>query len=108
MHCMTETKHGIIVKAEFRSEKEAEKCWSVSVDAVFQAHEDIRLPVTFSILGKATTKLISLEKGNNNLSFCLSVEDPVKNFPLNFIGTESTEALLRIDGESITGSVSFH
>ncbi len=105
---MTETKHGIIVKAEFRSEKETEKSWSVSVDAVFQAYEDIRLPVTFSILGKATTKLISLEKGNNNLSFCLSVEDPVKNFPLNFIGTECTEALLRIDGESITGSVSFH
>lgn len=104
---MTKTAHGNIVSASFSSERKDERLWLVRFHIEFEASQELRIPLTFSVLGKARTRLVSMEKGVNTIEDVLELEDPVKNNPFSFIGTSSTEAMARLDGETVTGEVTF-
>lgn len=73
----------------------------------FTSDEDIRVPVTFTVLSAARTRLVTLEKGMNALEFSLQLEDPKRNNPFSFLGTDEAEALIRIDGAEVSAPVSF-
>lgn len=104
---MTKTAHGYIENVEFTAAEDGDGLWTVSVRFCFSCPSEIRLPVTFSILGKAMTRLVSFSGGSSRQTFSLTLDHPVESNPLSFIGTRETEAMLRLDGETVTGNVSF-
>ena len=50
---MTKTAHGYIENVEFTAAEDGDGLWTVRACFVFSCPSEIRLPVTFSILGKA-------------------------------------------------------
>lgn len=80
---------------------------TVSYCLTYRADEECRIPLTFSILGKATTKLCSFKKGLNDISSSLDFKDAKASNPIAFMGGDSAEALVRIDGLSIPVDVDF-
>ena len=105
---MQETQvHGSIGKVTFTTARTEGDVYIVTAEVTFVSREEIRLPVTFTVLGKARTKLVQMNKGENSLSMTVSLENPVKNNPLVFLGSDSTEAIVRIDGQTVSQEVRF-
>lgn len=105
---MQETQvHGSIGKVTFTTARAEGDVYDVTAEVIFVSSEETRLPVTFTILGKARTKLVQMNKGENSITLTVSLEDPVKNNPLAFLGSDSTEAIVKIDGQTVSQEVRF-
>ena len=117
---MTKCTHGTIDGLSVRAACTGGTTWQVDASFTFTSDEDIRVPVTFTVLSAARTRLVTLEKGSaartrlvtlekgmNALEFSLQLEDPKRNNPFSFLGTDEAEALIRIDGAEISAPVSF-
>ena len=104
---MTKCTHGTIDDLSVRAACTGGTTWQVDASFTFTSDEDIRVPVTFTVLSAARTRLVTLEKGMNALEFSLQLEDPKRNNPFSFLGTDEAEALIRIDGAEISAPVSF-
>lgn len=104
---MTKCTHGTIDGLSVRAACTGGTAWQVDASFTFTSDEDIRVPVTFTVLSAARTRLVTLEKGMNALEFSLQLEDPKRNNPFSFLGTDEAEALIRIDGAEIGAPVSF-
>lgn len=104
---MTKCTHGTIDGLSVRAACTGGTTWQVDASFTFTSDEDIRVPVTFTVLSAARTRLVTLEKGMNALEFSLQLEDPKRNNPFSFLGTDEAEALIRIDGAEISAPVSF-
>ena len=104
---MTKCTHGTIDGLSVRAACTGGTTWQVDASFTFTSDEDIRVPVTFTVLSAARTRLVTLEKGMNALEFSLQLEDPKRNNPFSFLGTDEAEALIRIDGAEISTPVSF-
>lgn len=102
---MSDTKHGRVASVHFSSEPLEGGSWRVSLLLVFIADEDGRIPLTFSVLGKAHTRLVAVSKGENRITDELVLDDPKGNNPFSFIGTDSVEALAKVDGVGLSGDV---
>ena len=104
---MTKCTHGTIDGLSVRAACTGGTTWQVDASFTFTSDEDIRVPVTFTVLSAARTRLVTLEKGVNALEFNLQLDDPKRNNPFSFLGTDEAEALIRIDGAEISAPVSF-
>ena len=104
---MTKCTHGTIDGLSVRAACTGGTTWQVDASFTFTSDEDIRLPVTFTVLSAARTRLVTLEKGVNTLEFNLQLDDPKRNNPFSFLGTDEAEALIRIDGAEVSAPVSF-
>lgn len=104
---MTKCTHGTIDGLSVRAACTGGTTWQVDASFTFTSDEDIRVPVTFTVLSAARTRLVTLEKGVNALEFSLQLEDPKRNNPFSFLGTDEAEALIRIDGAEVSAPVSF-
>lgn len=104
---MTKCTHGTIDGLSVRAACTGGTTWQVDASFTFTSDEDIRVPVTFTVLSAARTRLVTLEKGVNALEFSLQLEDPKRNNPFSFLGTDEAEALIRIDGVEVSAPVSF-
>ena len=104
---MTKCTHGTIDGLSVRAACTGGTTWQVDASFTFTSDEDIRVPVTFTVLSAARTRLVTLEKGMNALEFSLQLEDPKRNNPFSFLGTDEAEALIRIDVAEISAPVSF-
>lgn len=104
---MTKCTHGTIDGLSVRAACTGGTTWQVDASFTFTSDEDIRVPVTFTVLSAARTRLVTLEKGMNALEFSLQLEDPKRNNPFSFLGTDEAEALIRIDGAEVSAPVSF-
>ena len=104
---MTKCTHGTIDGLSVRAACTGGTTWQVDASFTFTSDEDIRVPVTFTVLSTARTRLVTLEKGVNTLEFNLQLDDPKRNNPFSFLGTDEAEALIRIDGAEVSAPVSF-
>ena len=104
---MTKCTHGTIDDLSVRAACTGGTTWQVDASFTFTSDEDIRVPVTFTVLSAARTRLVTLEKGVNALEFNLQLDDPKRNNQFSFLGTDEAEALIRIDGAEISAPVSF-
>ena len=104
---MTKCTHGTIDGLSVRAACTGGTTWQVDASFTFTSDEDIRVPVTFTVLSAARTRLVTLEKGVNALEFNLQLDDPKRNNPFSFLGTDEAEALIRIDGAEVSAPVSF-
>ena len=77
------------------------------MDLVYEASGDARFPLTFSVLNAARTRLINVTKGTNTIQDELVLDNPRKNNPFSFIGTDSAQILVRIDGTTLTDTAVF-
>lgn len=104
---MTKCTHGTIDDLSVRAACTGGTTWQVDASFTFTSDEDIRVPVTFTVLSAARTRLVTLEKGVNALEFNLQLDDPKRNNPFSFLGTDEAAALIRIDGAEVSAPVSF-
>lgn len=104
---MTKCTHGTIDGLSVRAACTGGTTWQVDASFTFTSDEDIRVPVTFTVLSAARTRLVTLARGVNALEFSLQLEDPKRNNPFSFLGTDEAEALIRIDGAEVSAPVSF-
>ena len=104
---MTKCTHGTIDDLSVRAACTGGTTWQVDASFTFTSDEDIRVPVTFTVLSAAKTRLVTLEKGVNALEFNLQLDDPKRNNPFSFLGTDEAEALIRIDGAEVSAPISF-
>lgn len=104
---MTKCTHGTIDGLSVSAACTGGTTWQVDASFTFTSDEDIRVPVTFTVLSAARTRLVTLEKGVNTLEFNLQLDDPKRNNPFSFLGTDEAEALIRIDGVEVSAPVSF-
>lgn len=104
---MTKSTHGTIDDLSVRAECTGGTTWQVDASFTFTSDEDIRVPVTFTVLSAARTRLVMLTRGVNTLELSLQLDDPKRNNPFSFLGTDEAEALIRIDGAEVSAPVSF-
>lgn len=104
---MTKCTHGTIDGLSVRAACTGGTTWQVDASFTFTSDEDIRVPVTFTVLSAARTRLVTLTRGVNALEFSLQLENPKRNNPFSFLGTDEAEALIRIDGAEVSAPVSF-
>ena len=91
---MTKCTHGTIDGLSVRAACTGGTTWQVDASFTFTSDEDIRVPVTFTVLSAAR-------------EFNLQLDDPKRNNPFSFLGTDEAEALIRIDGAEVSAPVSF-
>ena len=106
---MTKCTHGTIDGIVFTTTSLGAGRWRADAAFTFtlEGNLEIRIPATFTVLGAARTRLVTLTPGTNSLSFSLELDDPKGGNPFRFIGTDETEAMIRIDGITLDASVSF-
>ena len=106
---MTKCTHGTIDGIVFTTTNLGAGRWRADAAFTFTLEGDleIRIPATFTVLGAARTRLVTLTPGANSLSFSLEMDDPKGGNPFSFIGTDETEAMIRIGDITLVAPVSF-
>ena len=106
---MTKCTHGTIDGIVFTTTSLGAGRWRADAAFTFtlEGNQKIRIPATFTVLGAARTRLVTLTPGTNSLSFSLELDDPKGGNPFSFLGTDEAEALIRIDGAEVSAPVSF-